>query len=48
MTTHLTPTQEQCDIVDAARTGANLVIEAVAGAGKTSTLKMVAAAIPKP
>jgi hypothetical protein len=35
------PTGEQQDIIDAARTGAGLVIEAGAGTGKTSTLVMV-------
>lgn len=37
------PTGEQSNILDAARDGRNLVIEAGAGTGKTSTLKMVAA-----
>lgn len=37
------PTSEQQAILDAARTGQPLVIEAGAGTGKTSTLKMVAA-----
>lgn len=36
------PTSEQAAITDAAATGRNLVIEAGAGAGKTSTLKMIA------
>lgn len=36
------PTAEQAAIVDAAATGTDLVIEAGAGAGKTSTLKLVA------
>jgi hypothetical protein len=36
------PTHEQVDIVDAAATGDNLVIEAAAGSGKTSTLKLIA------
>lgn len=40
------PTTEQAAIIDAYRTGANLVIEAGAGTGKTSTLKMLAAATP--
>lgn len=39
----LKPTDEQVNIVDAAKTGANLVIQAGAGTGKTSTLKLVAA-----
>jgi hypothetical protein len=42
-----TPTSEQQDIIDACLTGANLVIEAGAGTGKTSTLKMVAGAQPQ-
>jgi hypothetical protein len=37
------PTAEQAAIVAAAKTGADLVIEAGAGTGKTSTLKMLAA-----
>lgn len=40
----LNPTPEQQAIVDAARHGRNLVIQAGAGTGKTSTLKLVAAA----
>ncbi len=40
----LKPTAEQLQIVEAARRGANLVIQAGAGTGKTSTLKMVARA----
>lgn len=43
----LKPTPEQQRIIDAASTGADLVIEAGAGSGKTSTLKMVAAAAPR-
>ncbi|MGW6498568.1 UvrD-helicase domain-containing protein [Nonomuraea angiospora] len=42
-----TPTGEQQSILDAAATGQPLVIEAGAGTGKTSTLKMVAAATPR-
>jgi hypothetical protein len=37
----MTPTDEQLAIIDAYRTGRNLVIEAGAGTGKTSTLKML-------
>jgi hypothetical protein len=37
-----TPTGQQTVILDAARTGAGLVIEAGAGTGKTTTLKMAA------
>ncbi len=42
----MTPTDEQQAIIDAYRTGRNLVIEAGAGAGKTTTLKMLGAAAP--
>jgi hypothetical protein len=38
------PTAEQAAILDATRQGEDLVIEAGAGTGKTSTLKMIAAA----
>ncbi|MET7333300.1 UvrD-helicase domain-containing protein [Nonomuraea sp. NPDC005650] len=41
------PTSEQQAILDAAATGQPLVIEAGAGTGKTTTLKMVAAAAPR-
>lgn len=41
-----TPTAEQQAIIDAYRTGQNLVIEAGAGTGKTTTLKMLGAAAP--
>jgi hypothetical protein len=37
------PTGEQAAVVDAALTGADLTVEAGAGTGKTSTLKMLAA-----
>lgn len=40
------PTQEQAAIVTAAKTGAHLVVEAGAGTGKTSTLKLLARAKP--
>lgn len=46
MTSNRTPTPEQQKIIDAYRTGANLVIEAGAGTGKTTTLKMLAGARP--
>ncbi|MFR9773047.1 UvrD-helicase domain-containing protein [Nocardia sp. SC052] len=39
------PTTEQQLIIDAARTGRNLVVQAGAGTGKTSTLKMVSRAL---
>lgn len=45
MTTHK-PTDEQQAVIDAYTSGNNLVVEAVAGAGKTTTLKMAAAATP--
>jgi hypothetical protein len=40
------PTSEQQAIADAYRAGDGLVIEAGAGTGKTSTLRMLAAAVP--
>ena len=40
------PTQEQKAIVDAARTGADIVINAGAGGGKTSTTRLIARAKP--
>lgn len=39
------PTPEQNDITDAADTGKNLVVVAVAGSGKTSTLRLIGEAI---
>lgn len=41
------PTVEQQAVIDAAKTGGNLVVQAGAGTGKTSTLEMVAAELPK-
>ncbi|MEU8821826.1 AAA family ATPase [Actinoplanes sp. NPDC048796] len=41
------PTDEQAAVVDAFTTGNALVVEAGAGAGKTSTLKLCAAATPR-
>lgn len=41
-----TPTAEQTAAIDAFRTGTNLVLEAGAGSGKTSTLQMMGAATP--
>ncbi|GAA2327403.1 UvrD-helicase domain-containing protein [Dactylosporangium salmoneum] len=41
------PTHEQAAIVDASTTGEDLVVEAGAGTGKTSTLEMLAAANPR-
>lgn len=40
------PTDEQVHAVNVARKGQNLTIEALAGAGKTSTLKLIAEALP--
>ena len=40
------PTDEQQAVIDAAKTGENLVVQAGAGTGKTSTLEMVAAELP--
>jgi superfamily I DNA/RNA helicase len=37
------PTPEQAAIIDAYRTGGHLVVEALAGTGKTTTLRMLAA-----
>lgn len=37
------PTPEQAAVIDACRAGTDLVVEAAAGAGKTSTLRMAAA-----
>ncbi|OHV03712.1 UvrD-helicase domain-containing protein [Mycobacterium talmoniae] len=42
MAEQLNPTPEQAAIIEAARAGRQLVIQAGAGTGKTSTLKMVA------
>ena len=44
--TALTPTGEQAAIVAAAHAGHDLVVEAGAGTGKTSTLKLIAQASP--
>ncbi|WP_194838208.1 UvrD-helicase domain-containing protein [Nocardia sp. XZ_19_369] len=43
--TQLTPTAEQQAIIDAARAQQNLIVQAGAGAGKTSTLEMVGHAL---
>lgn len=40
------PTDEQVHAVDLAKLGESMAIEALAGAGKTSTLKLVAEALP--
>lgn len=42
------PTTEQQAIIAAARSGSNLVIQAGAGTGKTSTLRMVAGELRRP
>ena len=42
-----TPTVEQSNVVDAFGFGADLVVQARAGSGKTSTLKMLAASTPE-
>jgi superfamily I DNA/RNA helicase len=47
VTTAPTPTGEQQAIIDACQRGGNLVIEAGAGTGKTSTLRLVAAIQPR-
>lgn len=44
----MTPTQEQSEILDALTTPSNLMIRALAGTGKTSTLQMIDAALPGP
>lgn len=41
------PTSEQAAIIDACVSGRNLVIEAGAGTGKTSTLRMAALSLPR-
>ncbi len=40
------PTAQQQEIIEASQTGGNMVIEAGAGTGKTSTLKLIALANP--
>jgi superfamily I DNA/RNA helicase len=45
-TTTLAPTSEQQDIIDTVGIGGNLVIQAGAGTGKTSTLQLVAHQLP--
>lgn len=45
--TDLKPTQEQQAVIDAAKGGGNLVIQAGAGTGKTSTLELISTAMPK-
>lgn len=42
----LRPTDEQQAVIDACRSGVDLVVEAGAGTGKTSTLKMVGSTMP--
>ena len=36
------PTDEQLKVIAAAKTGKDLVVQALAGTGKTTTLKMLA------
>lgn len=43
----LTPTQEQLDIIEAVKTGVDVIVQAFSGAAKTSSCVMVAEAIPK-
>ncbi|MDR5746737.1 hypothetical protein QCE73_26535 [Caballeronia sp. LZ029] len=42
MSTSIKPTAEQCAVLEAALRGGNLKVKAYAGAGKTSTLQLVA------
>ena len=42
----LTPTDEQKKIIAAAKSGRDLAIQALAGTGKTTTLKLLAEALP--
>lgn len=42
----MTPTSEQLNIIEKAVNGDNLIIQAFAGAAKTTTLRMIAEAIP--
>jgi DNA helicase-2/ATP-dependent DNA helicase PcrA len=47
MTQQFSPTSEQLAIIEAARTTSdNLLVQALAGAAKTSTLELIAAALP--
>ena len=43
----ITPTSEQKKIIEAAISGQDLVIQALAGTGKTTTLKLLAEALPR-
>ena len=43
----MTPTSEQLHIIDKAVKGDNLIIQAFAGAAKTTTLHMIAKALPQ-
>lgn len=43
----ITPTPEQKKIIEAAISGQDLVIQALAGTGKTTTLKLLAEALPR-
>lgn len=44
-TNTFTPTDEQLAVVDAAKTGGSVAVNALAGAGKTSTLQLIAEAL---
>ena len=41
----LTPTHEQILVIEAAKSGADLIVQALAGTGKTTTLKLLAEAL---
>ena len=41
----LTPTREQIMVIEAAKSGADLIVQALAGTGKTTTLKLLAEAL---
>lgn len=41
----LSPTKEQISVIEAAKTGKDLVVQALAGTGKTTTLKLLAEAL---
>ena len=39
------PTLEQIEVINAAKTGQDLIVQALAGTGKTTTLKLLAEAL---
>ena len=43
---HIVPSEEQQAIIDSAARGANIVVDAVAGSGKTTTILSIAKALP--